>query len=446
MTAQNGAKTGVENGNQNGTHDGHPATDIHVYDVHHQKLNSAGLPKDEAEWLERARFVSEVLAKDAPIRDIENKSPVAEVALLKSSGLLKILGPTKYGGGGQTWDVAYKVIREVAKGDGSLGMLLGYHILWSTTVNVVGTDEQADRFHELILKNNYFVGGAVNPRDSDLTIKPDGDDFVVFNGQKNFNTGGVISDLTVLEGVYDGTEGHIFTIVKTDQPGIKFAHNWNNVGLRLTESGSVSIENVKIPWADAFGWDAETKKPIESILTIPYATLLLPTIQLVFSNFYLGITLGALAFSTRYTANNTRAWPFGGDNKEKATDEFYILERYGNFTAHARAAEALLDRAGEQVANVYTRHSAKRDVSARTRGEVAEWVASAKIVATDVGLRITSGVFEVTGARATGKKVGLDRFWRDVRTHTVHDPVAYKNRELGRFALLDEIPEPSWYT
>jgi alkylation response protein AidB-like acyl-CoA dehydrogenase len=42
--------------------------------------------------------------------------------------------------------------------------------------------------------------------------------------------------------------------------------------------------------------------------------------------------------------------------------------------------------------------------------------------------------------------VGLDRFFRDVRTHTLHDPVAYKNRELGRFQLLDEVPEPTWYT
>lgn len=75
----------------------------------------------------------------------------------------------------------------------------------------------------------------------------------------------------------------------------------------------------------------------------------------------------------------------------------------------------------------------------RERGEVAEWVASAKVVTTDTALRVTAGVFEVTGSRATGKKVGLDRFWRDVRTHTLHDPVAYKNRELGEFLLLDKV-------
>lgn len=56
------------------------------------------------------------------------------------------------------------------------------------------------------------------------------------------------------------------------------------------------------------------------------------------------------------------------------------------------------------------------------------------------------GVFETTGARATAGKVGLDRYWRDVRTHTLHDPVSYKETELGRYVLLGEVPEPTWYT
>jgi alkylation response protein AidB-like acyl-CoA dehydrogenase len=155
-------------------------------------------------------------------------------------------------------------------------MLLGYHLLWSTTANVVGSPEQADRFQDLIISNNYFVGGAVNPRDNDLKITSDGDKLVI-DGFKFFNTGGVVSDLTVLEGAYNGTEDHIFAIVKTDQPGIQFSHDWDNVGLRLTESGSVKISQVTAPWEDALGWDVNTKKPDLSILGIPFASLLLPT-------------------------------------------------------------------------------------------------------------------------------------------------------------------------
>ncbi|EAW13746.1 thermophilic desulfurizing enzyme family protein [Aspergillus clavatus NRRL 1] len=423
------------------TQDIPPATDPTVYDAYKQKW--ASLPDSAEAWITRAREVGEVLAQDAAQRDQDNKSPNAEVALLKHSGLLKLLGLKKYGGGEQPWAVGFKAIREVAKFDGSIGMLLGYHLLWSTIGNVVGT---AERLDELIISNNYFVGGAVNPRDNDLKITADGDS-IIFTGFKHFNTGGAVSDLTVLEGVLDGTQDHIFAVVRTKQPGIQFAYNWKNIGLRLTESGSVKIENVRTSWTDALGWDATTKRPIAEVLTIPFGSLLLPTIQLVFSNFYLGIAVGALEFAAKYTTTSTRAWPFGGDNKESATDEFYILERYGNFFAHLRAAEALADRADDQLSALYARHSSNRaELTAEERGEVAEWVASVKVVTTDVGLKVTSGVFEVTGARATSLKVGLDRFWRDIRTHTLHDPVAYKNRELGRYVLLHEVPEPTWYT
>jgi alkylation response protein AidB-like acyl-CoA dehydrogenase len=304
----------------------------------------------------------------------------------------------------------------------------------------------------------------VNPRDSDLKITSEGDE-IVFNGAKNFNTGGVVSDLTVLEGVLEGTEDHIFTFVNTKQDGVQFAHNWDNVGLRLSESGGVRIDNIRVPWTDALGWDAATKRPIADVLGIPFATLLLPTIQLVFSNFYLGIAQGALDAAAAYTAKSTRAWPFGGDNKEHATEEWYILERYGGWHSQLLAADALLDRAGSEVAAVYreggqhgstllsditngsTPASAKRStITAARRGELAALVASGKVISTDTGLAVTSGIFEVLGSRATGKKYGFDRFWRDVRTHSLHDPVAYKRREVGSWKLLGERPEPTWYT
>lgn len=72
-----------------------------------------------------------------------------------------------------------------------------------------------------------------------------------------------------------------------------------------------------------------------------------------------------------------------------------------------------------------------------------------KVVTTDTGLRVTAGIFEVTGASATKSTIGLDRFWRDIRIHTLHDPVAYKNRSwvgincfwrfLTRRGILDII-------
>ena len=76
------------------------------------------------------------------------------VQLLKASGLVTLLGPREHGGAGETWDTAYKVIREVAKADGSIGMLLGYHLLWSTTANVVGTEDQAKSVQRVLIEQN----------------------------------------------------------------------------------------------------------------------------------------------------------------------------------------------------------------------------------------------------------------------------------------------------
>ena len=55
-------------------------------------------------------------------------------------------------------------------------------------------------------------------------------------------------------------------------------------------------------------------------------------------------------------------------------------------------------------------------------------------------------MFELTGARATSQQLGYDRFWRNVRVHTLHDPVDYKVRDLGRFSLDGAIPAPTAYS
>ena len=73
-------------------------------------------------------------------------------------------------------------------------------------------------------------------------------------------------------------------------------------------------------------------------------------------------------------------------------------------------------------------------------------VATAKVVSTRVGLSVTSAMFEVMGARATSAAPAFDRYWRNLRTHTLHDPVAYKVREIGDFVLNDALPEPNGYS
>ncbi|MDQ1128064.1 acyl-CoA dehydrogenase family protein [Microbacterium sp. SORGH_AS_0888] len=394
-------------------------------------------PEGREGWLARADEVAEILATDAVERDRAGLSPVAEVALLKNSGLVTLLGPVEHGGGGQDWATAFRVIRRIARADGSIGQLLGYHYLWAWAARLVATPEQIAAVEQLATTERLLYGGAVNPRDSDLVIREDGDE-LVFSGRKSFSTGGVVSDLTVLEGVLEGTETHVFAIVPTAQPGIVFGHDWDSLGQRLTESGSVEIRDVRVPWAAAAGFVDREFQPLV------YNTLNVPTIQQVFSNFYLGIAQGALERAAQYTRETTRAWPYGGDDKERATEEWYILEGYGALQARLWADEALIDAVDAELAALL--HAPREELSARARGEVAVRVAAAKVRIVEDGLETATKVFELTGARATAQTVGLDIHWRNLRTHSLHDPLPYKKREVGVFALLGEVPEPTWYT
>ncbi|GAA3056180.1 acyl-CoA dehydrogenase family protein [Actinokineospora globicatena] len=391
-------------------------------------------PTTATGWLARAAEVSALLAVDAVQRDREGKTPHAEVRLLKESGLVTLLGPVEHGGGGQDWPTAYRVVREIAKSDGSIGQLLGYHYLWFWAARLVGTPEQVLAVEELATKNRLFFGGAVNPRDDDVVITDEGDT-IVYNGRKSFSTGSKVSDLTVLEGVLEGTDKHIFAIVPSDSEGLTFHDDWDNIGQRLTESGSVTISGVRVDWASAAGY-------VDKVFTPRvYNTLNVPTIQLVFVSFYLGIARGALETARAYTVQKSRAWLHGG--QERSVDEPYVLDVYGDLTAKLWAVEAFADQVATEG---WVIHQNPDVVTERERGEHEVRVAAVKARATEVALEITSGVFEVTGARATAAREGLDRFWRNVRTHTLHDPVAYKRREVGVFVLRDEIPEPTWYS
>ncbi|WP_129261574.1 acyl-CoA dehydrogenase family protein [Streptomyces sp. M3] len=391
-------------------------------------------PQDAKGWIARAAEVAAVLATDAAARDKAGATPHAEVRLLKESGLVTLLGPVEHGGAGQDWTTAYRVVREVSRADGSIGQLLGYHYLWNWAARLVGTREQWEHVEAEAARNQWFFGGAVNPRDNDVTVTEDGDD-LLFTGRKTFSTGSRVSDVTVLEGVLEGTDTHVFAIVPSDSEGLTFHDDWDNIGQRLTESGGVTLDHVRTPWSSAAGFVDKEFRPRT------YNTLNVPVIQLVFVSFYLGIAAGALETAATYTRTKSRSWLHGGH--DKAVDEPYVIDVYGDLTAKLWAVEALADAVALEGQELHENPDA---VTERSRGAFEVRVAAVKARATDVALEVTSRIFEVTGARATASAEGLDRFWRNVRTHTLHDPVAYKRREVGRHVLTGELPEPTWYS
>jgi alkylation response protein AidB-like acyl-CoA dehydrogenase len=382
----------------------------------------------------KAVELSDDLARRGAELDRAGLAPSAEIIRLKNAGLLNALHAPEIGGGGLSWVDALKLVRIIARGESSIGQLLGYHFVNSQSIYWSFADQA--RAHALgseTVARSLYWGAAVNPRDPGLELTRRANGYVL-NGRKSFSTAAHVSDYINANAVLEGKVVNF--AVPTDRPGYIANDDWDNFGQRLSDSGSVVFRDFPVYETDFVGPPADADEVPPAL-----ATFNTPLIQLVFVNFYLGTAEGALAAALDYVRTTTRPWLTSG--VERAADDPYILERVGEFTASLKASVALADQAAAVVEAALLRGP---DVTARERGEAAAEAYAAKVHATHVSLDITSRVFEIIGARATASHYGFDRYWRNVRTHTLHDPVFYKAREVGEFALNDRIPQISLYS
>jgi alkylation response protein AidB-like acyl-CoA dehydrogenase len=382
----------------------------------------------------RANEISADLARRAAELDREGRPPVNEIVKLKNAGLLTALHSPQIGGGGLDWVDGLRLVRILARGESSIGQLLGYHFVNSQFI--YWAIEDAARANalgaETVAKNLYW-GAAVNPRDPGLVLTRRGNGYVL-SGRKSFSTGAHVSDYINANAAFEGKIANF--AVPTNRPGYVTNDDWDNIGQRLSDSGSVEFHDFPVYEEDLVG------APVEADAVPPaLPTFNTPFIQLVFVNFYLGTAEGALTAALDYVRTTTRPWVTSG--VERAADDPYILERVGELSAALKASVALADSA---AATVQTALARGREVTARERGEAAAEAYAAKVHATNVSLDVTSRIFELTGARSTADRYRFDRFWRNIRTHTLHDPVFYKAKEVGEFVLNDKIPAISLYS
>jgi len=386
----------------------------------------------KSSWHSIANQLSLELAATAPVREAETRRPTTELNRLRESGLVSVTVPTEFGGGGADWKSSVELVREISKGDGSVGALFGYHLLDLATTELCGTPAQREHFGRETVRNRWFWGGVINPLDADLVAVPTGDGFVL-NGRKTFCTGATLADQILVNAKIPNFEGPAFFAIPGNREGILAGNDWNNLGFRLTESGSVTFKDVWAGTDERLGGD----QPLDPTVS----SLNVPMIQLLFTNYYLGSALGALESARTYILNRSRPWFLS--KAETAAKDPYTIAAYGELSVNVNAAIATADRAASALQNVLDNLAR---ITPRQRGEVAVQVAAAKVFVARTALDVTSKIYELTGARSTAAQFGFDRFWRDVRTHTLHDPLAYKVREVGDYFLNDQLPEPTFYT
>lgn len=385
-------------------------------------------------WSDVAQQVAEALSVDVLERDRANQQPYAEVELLRSSGLLNLLVPAEYGGVGGHFETAFAVIRTLAATDGSIAQLLAYHYFNQTGIAFYAPAQQQEHWWRRSVSGGWLWGDSVNPVDPTLTLTTDPDGGYRLNGYKRFSTGSGVGEVIIVNAVVaDGEQaGKVLAFVlETDRKGIELVDDWNHLGQRLTASGSVRYSQVRVNAEDILGELSEE----------PISTLLIPGLQLAFAHLYVGIAQGALAKGRDILLNRQNSWFLAG--VDSYSRDVIFQRTIGELKARVAAAEALADKLARRYDAVI---SLGGEVTSALRADVAVAIAELKVVSTEVGLETAHRIFEITGSSSTNNEVGLDLYWRNVRTHTLHDPVDYKKIEVGQYYLHGEPQPISLYT
>ncbi|MET0594501.1 MAG: acyl-CoA dehydrogenase family protein [Polyangiaceae bacterium] len=387
---------------------------------------------DAKDPLAAVAAIAAVFAKTAAERDERGGTPKEERDLLRKSGLLGLSIPTEFGGLGASWAETMRAVRILSRADSAVGHIFGFHHLLLATTRLFGKREQWAPLYTDTARHAWFWGNALNPLDQRTTITSRGNAWVV-NGSKSFCSGAKDSDRLIVSALPAGGGKLVVAAIPTSRSGIRIHDDWDNIGQKQTDSGSVGFSEVVVEKGEIL----DTPGPLGSI----FASLRPCIAQLILANVYLGLAEGAVAEARHYTRAQTRPWSASGVTK--ATDDPYILLRYGKLAVDLQGAALLTERAGDVLEQAWQRGD---DLSSEARGQCSLAIAAAKVSTTEVGLEATSRMFDVMGARATSGQARLDRFWRNLRTHTLHDPVDYKLRDLGNFFLNEELPTPSFYS
>ncbi len=380
--------------------------------------------------------VADSLARDfaatAVERDRLGGTPKRERDALRASGLLTLILPKEFGGSGAPWPTTLQVVRALARADGSLGHVFGFQHLLLATVRLFGTPRQFESVARATVERRWFWGNALNPLDPRTTLAQVGQERVL-NGEKSFCSGARDADALVVSALDAATGKLVVAAISADRPGIMAREDWDNMGQRQTDSGSAAFRDVRVREDEVLA----DPGPLGST----FATLRPCIAQITLANVYLGIAEGALEAARAVTRERGRAWFASG--VERVVQDPYVLATFGDLYAELEGARRVTDAGGEALETAWSRGD---QLTVEQRGACAVAIAAAKVLTTRVGLAVATQMFDGAGARGTTARLGLDRFWRNLRTHTLHDPVDYKRRDLGRWLLADVWPEPSFYS
>ncbi|WP_051298745.1 acyl-CoA dehydrogenase family protein [Arthrobacter castelli] len=396
-------------------------------------------PPTDAELAAKYRPVFERIAAGAVERERHRILPSEQIRWLGDAGFGAIRIPRELGGDGATLPQFFTLLIELAAADSNLPQALRSHFAFvedrlysgGSTHSTHGTPS-TDWLRRIgkgqLVGNAWSETGPAKVGEVGTRIEPDEEGWRI-TGTKYYTTGSLFADW-ILTGARDSEGVDVNALVDTSAPGVDIRDDWDGFGQRLTASGTTIYDNVPVP----------AENVLFSEDRAPYLTGIF---QLIHNATLAGICKAIVTETAAHVRDRTRVYSHG--NGERSSADVQIQQVVGELSANAFATSAATLEVARLAQTAFDqRHTATPESQQAAITAVELGSSQTQVVAGELTQRSGSRLFDALGASATKAPAQLDRFWRNARTLSSHNPAIYKARILGDWEVNGNLPEFVW--
>ena len=397
-------------------------------DIQNRFLEDLSVSADYEKVAAKYRPIFEKIAEGVVEREKNRILPYEQINLLKQAGFGALRVPVKFGGDGVSIPQLFQLLIELAKADSNIVQALRGHFAFvEDRLNAHKFESQElwfKRFVQGDLAGNAWTEiGQVKIGDVITRVTQKGNQLLV-NGKKYYSTGTIFADWVDLFAYDETTDQHVIAAISRHASGVEVLDDWDGFGQRTTGSGTLTLIDVAIERDHILPFDQRFKYQTAFYQVFHLATLA-------------GIAHAAVATFVHEVQKRDRIFSHG--NADLVRNDPQILQVIGKASAQAYASESITIRTAEALQRAYISHFGESEIKNIQANNDAELESSqGQVVISDLVLSLTSQLFNSLGASASTTAKQLDRFWRNARVVSSHNPLIYKEKVIGDWEVNRE--------
>jgi alkylation response protein AidB-like acyl-CoA dehydrogenase len=347
------------------------------------------------------QLAEERIAPRAAEIDAKAEFPWDLKELLAQQDLLGTCFPEAYGGTDLDGISQTIVAEEIARADATTSLIPIVQKLGALPILLAGNDDQKQRYFPKLASGQWLAAFALteaaagsDDASNRMRARRD-DDHYVLSGSKRFITHGsvanVISAFALTDPDKGGRKGMSAFIMETDTPGFQAPRVEHKMGIRGSPTAELTFDDVRVPVENRLGEEGEGFKIAMATLDISRLGVAAQAV---------GIAQGAIDAAVKYAADRRQ---FGQRVVDFEAIQFMLADMTSQTQAARQLTYAAAARADAKVA------------------DVAYWTSSAKLIAGDTAMKVTTDAVQVLGGYGYINEYPVERMMRDAKITQLYE-------------------------